>query len=1376
MDPSTPAGLPSASMTRMDVTKTGLPRSGSNLSRSAATSTASLASTAGTSERSSGNASVVAGTPTTPASGMQRSTSTTDVLNSHAETLAVNDKVYVNGSKSGVIRFLGTTSFAPGKWAGVELDDESGGKNDGSVNSVRYFECPASRGIFVRPYRCTLEPVPDPMQQQPSSSRPVSPSAFGQKADSSADAADVSVKTSTSMTSTTTKPTGRVGGSASLGSFRVGMRVIVNASSGPKVGTVSYLGPVDFAPGAWVGVELDVAAGKNDGSVAGQRYFSCQPNYGLFAPMNKVQKYTDISTSVPVTVSNVQPASAARSGRLSTSTSSSSIHRPARVGVAAAAAAGRKTGPCGSQESLSSVTSSFSAKSGSSSRFKLGVTPLASSGSSKQPGKGLNGAAAAASTALREAICEKEEHISQLLKERDLERGEVARAASKVEEIESRLSSLQHENRKLLHQKEEELVGLKRCLSQEQLVQKELREQLDEEKRKLEVLEFRLEEEIVTRMELKDELDRLSAQSASSGGSRGETSSSMQSHRENDNEEEMFQLQEDVLRKDERIFELEHSLEVRKSEVANLQKRVKEFENQVKLFDDRQKNYLITIDDLNLKLKKVEDQNRKYEEECNKHRDVKRKLEDQVSELIGISGDNSGQVSDLKSDLKSKCDEVESLRAAVVKLTREVETSREAFKRLENNLQTELREKERRIEDLLISDQHLNIEIEKRDDIIKHLEDKIDDLISSSGNSSDHLAEMNLESKQKSQEIKRLEDEVFKLRNQIDAMDRNQERASEDNESMKKLISSKDLEINGYKELEIELKDKLMYMEETITRLKKQSVEDLKKKDQDVQQLQRRVEELLKASGDSGAQLVAMNEELITQKHTNSKYSDEIRTLRDQVSRLEKEKTTTSLHLEDSKKIVQKREEKIKELESKSAELDEGLRKTSEAKRKLELHLEDAQRRQDESSHHLDKLNEENREKQSMIKRLKESVKDLKDQLQKEEVEKKRLQAEVNETKRTIADADSQLDELNRSLLETEANFFKEIHEVKDQVGELQIEKEKLLRDIKANEAAIESRESTIEMLKQQLSNTRREFDDYRSDMNNLLKESQKDGDELVSVLRQEMRSIQTDNDSLRDMNAEMKVKMLNVVMEMENVQKRNAEVLTEFENECQRLESTISEKNRIIESKESVMDQMHNESEAKVEVMKKRLEAEKSILLKKIEDLETVMANASNASSPRSSGITTKTSIAITNRNASTSLTSSTSTSLMTQSVDDREQYEQQIEFLNSVIVDMQKKNDELKSKLQIMQEFGDVSGFEEGAERILKMNGHRRPPRLFCDICDVFDLHETEDCPQQCNLVTESNGHSKHNGSRSVEREYCASCEVFGHSTKDCDDRQSY
>lgn len=49
----------------------------------------------------------------------------------------------------GVVRFVGETGFANGVWIGVELNGDNG-KNDGSVNGVRYFQCPDKHGIFVR--------------------------------------------------------------------------------------------------------------------------------------------------------------------------------------------------------------------------------------------------------------------------------------------------------------------------------------------------------------------------------------------------------------------------------------------------------------------------------------------------------------------------------------------------------------------------------------------------------------------------------------------------------------------------------------------------------------------------------------------------------------------------------------------------------------------------------------------------------------------------------------------------------------------------------------------------------------------------------------------------------------------------------------------------------------------------------------------------------------------------------------------------------------------------------------------------------------------------------------------------------------------------
>lgn len=46
--------------------------------------------------------------------------------------------------------------------------------------------------------------------------------------------------------------------------------------------TVRFIGLTHFANGEWIGVELNDATGKNDGEVQGERYFQCEPGFGMF--------------------------------------------------------------------------------------------------------------------------------------------------------------------------------------------------------------------------------------------------------------------------------------------------------------------------------------------------------------------------------------------------------------------------------------------------------------------------------------------------------------------------------------------------------------------------------------------------------------------------------------------------------------------------------------------------------------------------------------------------------------------------------------------------------------------------------------------------------------------------------------------------------------------------------------------------------------------------------------------------------------------------------------------------------------------------------------------------------------------------------------
>lgn len=80
-------------------------------------------------------------------------------------------------------------------------------------------------------------------------------------------------------------------------------------------------------------------------------------------------------------------------------------------------------------------------------------------------------------------------------------------------------------------------------------------------------------------------------------------------------------------------------------------------------------------------------------------------------------------------------------------------------------------------------------------------------------------------------------------------------------------------------------------------------------------------------------------------------------------------------------------------------------------------------------------------------------------------------------------------------------------------------------------------------------------------------------------------------------------------------------------------------------------------------------------------------------------------------------------------------------------------------------------LSSFLEGVSKREK----KAPPRLFCDICDCFDLHDTEDCPTQAQSP-DSVPHTTYHGNPADERPYCDICEAFGHATESCNDDQTF
>ena len=97
-------------------------------------------------------------------------------------TYKVGQTVVLQDGQKATIRFVGETHFKEGDWIGVELETKAG-KNDGSVQNVRYFDCKPNYGLFLKPTQVkqivSQPPVAKPAPKAPVAKKPAArPTSF----------------------------------------------------------------------------------------------------------------------------------------------------------------------------------------------------------------------------------------------------------------------------------------------------------------------------------------------------------------------------------------------------------------------------------------------------------------------------------------------------------------------------------------------------------------------------------------------------------------------------------------------------------------------------------------------------------------------------------------------------------------------------------------------------------------------------------------------------------------------------------------------------------------------------------------------------------------------------------------------------------------------------------------------------------------------------------------------------------------------------------------------------------------------------------------------------------------------------------------------
>ncbi|XP_014895413.1 dynactin subunit 1 isoform X6 [Poecilia latipinna] len=434
-------------------------------------------------------------------------------------------------------------------------------------------------------------------------------------------------------------------------------------------GTVAYIGNTLFASGKWVGVILDEPKGKNDGTVQGKRYFTCQENYGIFVRQSQIQLVDDGADTSPDTpepttgrVPKREILESSKSAKLTPATRKTTARRPKQP--SRPAGGGGKGAASGSASASAGEMSSSEPSTPAQTPLAAPVIPtLHSPGNLPAPGPSKE------EEALRAQVKDLDEKLETLKMKRTEDKAKL----KELEKHKIQLEQLQEWKTKMQEQQAE--------------LQKQLKEAKREAKEAMEAKEHYMEEMSDTADAI--EMATLDKEMA-------------------EERAESLQLEVDSLK--ERVEELTMDMEILKHEIeekgsdgAASSYHVKQLEEQ----NSRLKEALVRMRDLSASEKqehvKLQKQMEKKNTELDSHRGQKEKLQEEMTAA-------EKTIDELKEQVDAALGAEEMVETLTernldleekVRELRETVTDLEAINEMNDELQENARETELELREML---------------------------------------------------------------------------------------------------------------------------------------------------------------------------------------------------------------------------------------------------------------------------------------------------------------------------------------------------------------------------------------------------------------------------------------------------------------------------------------------------------------------------------------------------------------------------------------------------------------------------------------------------------------------------------------------------